>query len=124
MSIVQRKDVEIGRTDPNLAPVGYRTLLMFQLAEHFYRKEGLAKALLEHAPDRNLRSNAAELAALLAAGELDYIYDYKSVAEANGFDFVPLPLEIDLGNPKGEEVYATASVRVRGTKPGTEELVR
>src|SRR3954471_23603386 len=30
--ILRGKDVEVGRTDPNLAPVGYRTLLMFQLA--------------------------------------------------------------------------------------------
>ncbi len=37
-SILQRSDVEIGRTDPSIAPVGYRTLLMFQLAERFYRK--------------------------------------------------------------------------------------
>src|SRR3954469_9225855 len=83
--IVRRPRVEVGRTDPNLAPVGYRTLLMFDLAERFYKRAGLAAALLEHAPERNIRPNAAELAALLAAGELDYIYDYQSVAESNGF---------------------------------------
>ena len=48
---------------------------------------------------RNIRPNAAELAALLAAGELDYIYDYQSVAESNGFRFMQLPPEIDLGDP-------------------------
>ena len=90
-SILQRSDVEIGRTDPSIAPVGYRTLLMFQLAERFYRKPNLAASLLEHSPNRNIRPNAAELAALLAAGELDYIYDYQSVAESNGFGYVALP---------------------------------
>src|SRR5215207_9282221 len=86
-AVLLRRDVEVGRTDPNLAPAGYRTLLMFQLAERYYRTPGLAKSLVARAPQRNIRPNAAELAALLAAGELDYIYDYQSVAEANGFSF-------------------------------------
>jgi molybdate/tungstate transport system substrate-binding protein len=89
--ILRGKDVEVGRTDPNLAPVGYRTMLMLKLAQKFYREPGLANALLANAPPRNMRANAAELAALLSSGELDYIYDYQSVAEANGFRFVTLP---------------------------------
>ncbi len=120
MRIVTRSDVEVGRTDPALAPAGYRTLLMFQLAERFYNSPGLGASLLDHAPKRNLRSNAAELAALLAAGELDYIYDYQSVAESNGFRFVPLPGAVNLGDPARAAEYRTASVRVRGRTPGTE----
>ncbi len=116
--ILQRSDIEIGRTDPNLAPVGYRTLLMFDLAERYYRRAGLAAALLQHAPERNIRPNAAELAALLAAGELDYIYDYQSVAESNGFHFIAPPDAINLGDPAHAADYAVASVTVRGTAPG------
>src|ERR1051325_820188 len=41
-----------------------------------------------NAPARNMRGNAADLAALLAAGALDYIYEYQSVAESNGFRFI------------------------------------
>ncbi len=123
-TILQRGDVEIGRTDPNLAPVGYRTLLMFQLAERFYRKPGLAASLLEHAPDRNIRPNAAELAALLAAGELDYIYDYQSVAESNGFRYIALPPAIDLGDAERAKEYASVSVQVRGASPGTTTTVQ
>jgi molybdate/tungstate transport system substrate-binding protein len=117
-TILQRRDVEVGRTDPNLAPVGYRTLLMLQLAERYYKRAGLASALVRNAPDRNVRSNAAELAALLASGELDYIYDYQSVAEANGFRFISLPPQIDLGDANRAAEYATASVKVRGSAPG------
>jgi molybdate/tungstate transport system substrate-binding protein len=122
-SIVQRGDVEVGRTDPNIAPVGYRTLLMFQLAERFYKKPGLAKTLLDHAPERNIRPNAAELAALLAAGELDYIYDYESVAESNGFRFVVLPPQIDLSEPQRQRDYEAVSVKVRGNAAGTATIV-
>lgn len=118
-SILARSDVEVGRTNPDLAPVGYRTLLLFQLAEKYYKRPGLAKTLLAHAPERNIRPNAAELAALLAAGELDFIYDYQSVAESNGFHFIQLPPEIDLGDAKLEKVYGSVSVDVRGSEPGT-----
>ncbi len=123
ISIVQRRDVEVGRTDPNIAPVGYRTLLLFDLAERYYGQRRLASSLLAHAPPRNIRPNAAELAALLAAGELDYIYDYQSVAEANGFRFIPLPPAIDLGDPKRTADYARVSVRVRGSTPGQEVVL-
>jgi molybdate/tungstate transport system substrate-binding protein len=116
--MLRRPDVEVGRTDPSLAPVGYRTLLMFQLAERYYKQPGLAGSLLENAPDWNMRPNAAELAALLAAGELDYIYDYQSVAESNGFRYLILPNAIDLGDANRAADYATASVTVRGTAPG------
>jgi molybdate/tungstate transport system substrate-binding protein len=116
-TVLRRRDVQVGRTDPNLAPVGYRTLLMFQLAERHYKQPGLAASLLANAPERNIRPNAAELAALLAAGELDYIYDYQSVAESNGFRYLVLPGAIDLGDPNRAAEYAAASVTVRGTAP-------
>ena len=122
--VLRRNDVEVGRTDPDAAPVGYRTLLMLQLAERQYRKPGLARALEDNAPKRNMRANAAELAALLAAGELDYIYDYQSVAESNGFQFVQLPAEIDLGDPNRAAAYRDVTVTVRGSSPGATTSVR
>jgi molybdate/tungstate transport system substrate-binding protein len=122
--ILRRPDVEVGRTDPDVAPVGYRTLLMLQLAERHYHKPGLAKSLEANAPPRNMRANAAELAALLAAGELDYIYDYQSVAESNGFRFISLPADIDLGDPNHASGYRAVSTTVRGSAPGTTITVR
>lgn len=122
--ILGGNDVEVGRTDPNLAPVGYRTLLMFDLAERHYKSPGLARSLLAHAPEKNIRPNAASLAALLAAGELDFIYDYQSVAESNGFEFIRLPPEIDLGDPAQAALYERATVEVRGTSPGSKTTFR
>jgi molybdate/tungstate transport system substrate-binding protein len=113
--MLQRPDLQVGRTDPSLAPAGYRTLIMLELAERHYHQRGLAAALLANAPQRNVRANAADLAALLAAGELDYIYEYQSVAEANGFRYIALPPEIDLGDPSRAATYASATVQVAGT---------
>lgn len=93
-TILTRPDVEVGRSDPTMAPVGYRALSLFLQAELHYKIKDLALRLLANAPPKNVRANAADLAALLAAGELDYIYDYESVARANGFHFVQLPIEV------------------------------
>jgi molybdate/tungstate transport system substrate-binding protein len=111
-----RPDVLVGRTDPVLAPAGYRALLLYQLAERFYRQPGLAARLEARTPPRLIRGNAAELAALLEAGELDYIVEYESLARSHHFKYVVLPPEIDLGDPAHAADYARASVRVaRGT---------
>ncbi len=119
MDILARHDVQVGRTDPDLAPAGYRAMIMVQLAERFYHRPGLAATLLANAPKANMRGNAAELAALLSAGELDYIYEYQSVALANGFKVLNLPPEIDLGDPARASEYATAAIDVRGDTRGT-----
>ena len=112
--VLAMPDVQVGRPDPDLAPAGYRTLLMLQLAERHYRSPGLAARVLANAPRRNMRPNAAELATLLQTGELDYIFDYESVASAYGFKALHLPPAIDLGDPAQAAAYAAARVRVKG----------
>ena len=117
-SIVQRPGVQVGRSDPNLDPNGYRTLLTIQLAEKYYGKPGLYDSLLAHAPDNNVRPKEADLVGLLQAGEMDYIWSYESLATAAGLKFVQLPAAIDLSSPADSARYATVSVRVRGKTPG------
>jgi molybdate/tungstate transport system substrate-binding protein len=110
--ILLRPDVLLGRTDPALAPAGYRTLLLYRLAESFHREPGLAARLEARTPPRLLRANASELAALLSAGELDYIVEYESLARSVGLRHLALPPEIDLGDAAHAAEYARASVRV------------
>lgn len=111
-------DVQVGRADPDLDPAGYRTLLVFQLAERHYREPGLAARLLENAPKRNMRAKSAELVALLQAGELDYAWSYESVAQAAGLRYLTLPSAVDLGTAADSGAYATASVKVLGASRG------
>lgn len=110
--VLSRPDVRVGRSDPRLAPVGYRALLLYRLAEGYYRVPGLASRLEARTPPALIRSNASELVALLQAGELDYIVDYESLARANKLRFVTLPPQIDLGDPARADAYARATVRV------------
>jgi molybdate/tungstate transport system substrate-binding protein len=96
--ILTRPGIEVGRADPQAAPVGYRALTLMTLAALKYGQPTLAARLVENAPAKNVRSNAAELAALLAAGELDYIYDYESVARAQNFRYIVMPPDLN-GRP-------------------------
>jgi molybdate/tungstate transport system substrate-binding protein len=115
--ILTMPDVQVGRADPNRDPNGYRTLLVLQLAERFYREPGLAARLLANAPERNVRPKEADLVGLLEAGELDYIWSYESMAQAAGLEYVRLPEAIDLGSPAESTAYRLASVRVPGRSP-------
>jgi molybdate/tungstate transport system substrate-binding protein len=111
--VLLRPEVLVGRSDPELAPAGYRALLMYQLAESHYQQPGLAAMLASRTPPSLMRGNAAELAALLEAGELDYVVEYESLARSHGFRFVALPAAIDLGDARQASTYARAMVRVK-----------
>jgi molybdate/tungstate transport system substrate-binding protein len=115
--VVTRPDVQVGRSDPSLDPNGYRTLLVWQLAERFYKQPGLGQRLLATAPPRNVRPKEADLVGLLQAGEFDYIWSYESIAQGVGVRYVTLPQEIDLSAPEDSAAYAVASVRVAGKTP-------
>jgi molybdate/tungstate transport system substrate-binding protein len=115
--ILLRPGVEVGRADPNLDPNGYRTLLVFQLAELHHEQPGLAGRLLRAAPARNVRPKEVDLVALLQAGELDYIWSYESVAQASSLPYTRLPHEVDLGSPEDSAFYSRATVRVTGQGP-------
>lgn len=113
--VLLRPGVEIGRADPNRDPNGYRTLIVFQLAEKHYGVPGLSARLLASAADRNVRPKEADLVALLQAGELDYAWSYESMARAAGLRFITFPGRIDLGSPDDSLFYHSAQVSVAGS---------
>jgi molybdate/tungstate transport system substrate-binding protein len=117
--ILTRSDVEVGRSDPQLDPNGYRTLMVWQLAERASGQAGLAQRLAVQAPDRNVRPKEADLVGLLQAGELDYIWSYESLAKATDLKYVQLGDSVDLSNADHAAFYATASVSVRGATQGS-----
>lgn len=121
--VLERPSVEVGRSDPSLDPAGYRALFVAQLAERHYGIPGLADSLIAHEPARNVRPKSADLVALLQSGNLDYAWEYESVARSVGLSFVRLPSAIDLGDPALASQYARAAVRVPGAH-GSEIVVR
>ena len=116
--ILADERVSLGRADPDADPCGYRTIWTMQLAELYYQKPGLAGKLLAK---RNayIRPKEVDLLALLNAGELDYLFIYRSVARQHGFRYLTLPDEINLKNAELESYYRKAAVELSGPVPGT-----
>ncbi|NOR24460.1 MAG: tungstate ABC transporter substrate-binding protein WtpA [Desulforhopalus sp.] len=117
--ILQRKDVRWGHSDPNLDPCGYRSLMVMQLAEKYYGVQNLYENLLDNRPQENVKAKAVQLVELLKSGELDYGWEYLSVAVQHGLKYVPLDDKINLGSYINDTFYSQAEVKVTGKKPGT-----
>ncbi len=115
--VLERPRVEVGRADPATDPSGYRTLLVFQLAERHYGVPGLARRLLAAAPARNVRPREADQIALVEAGQLDYVWTYENLARQAGLPYRTLPSAVDLGAVADSAAYARAAVRVPGRTP-------
>jgi molybdate/tungstate transport system substrate-binding protein len=117
--ILTRDGVVYGHSDPDADPCGYRTLLVWQLAEAHYGVDGLSAKLEEHCPPENVRPKSVELIALLESGDMDYAWEYRSVAVQHGMRFVELPDEINLSMVEQADFYSQASVDIAGSEPGT-----
>lgn len=117
--VLRKKGVQYGHSDPNSDPCGYRTLLAWQLAEKYYKVPGLYEKLQAGCPLENVRPKETDLIALLEAGQLDYLFIYKSVCEQHHMPFVSLPDEVNLGSPKLADFYKQATVKISGKTPGS-----
>jgi molybdate/tungstate transport system substrate-binding protein len=98
-------DATLGRTDPDLDPLGYRTLFALALAGEYYDRPGLRDALADPRavyPETSLLSR-------LETGDLDAAVVYRSMAEDRGYDYVDLPVEIDLSDPARADAYREVS---------------
>jgi len=116
--VTTRPGVQVGRSDPTLDPAGYRALMAMQLAERYYHQPGLAAKLQAAASAANVRPKSADLVALLQTGNLDYAWEYESVARKLGLRFVDLPREVDLGDPTLATTYSAASVDISPRSSG------
>jgi molybdate/tungstate transport system substrate-binding protein len=92
--ILSAEGVTIGRADSAIAPAGRHALGVLRRAEAYYGQRGLTQQLLSRSGPRLVRPNATELAALLDAGQVDFILEYESVARQFGFRYVKLPADL------------------------------
>ena len=116
--ILLKKEIAFGRADPDRDPCGYRTVMVFQLAQKHYGIDGLSKALIDKHGLKYMRPKETDLLALLESGEIDYLFIYYSVAAQHNLKYVKLPDEINLGRPALADAYSSASVQVTGKNPG------
>jgi molybdate/tungstate transport system substrate-binding protein len=117
--ILQREGVTYGRSDPDQDPCGYRTLMVWQLAEKHYEGASGLYDKLYGADGDMMRPKSVDLIALLETGDMDYAFEYTSVAAQHSLNYVELPPQINLADASYKDFYAEASVDIAGTEPGT-----
>src|SRR5271170_7443596 len=108
--VLQQQDVQTAYADPESDPEGYNTVIAWTLAESYYHLPGLAARLRASIPQKNIRGDSTQLLALLSAGEIDYAWEYRSVAEEHHLKFLRLPKEINLSDPGLAATYKTACI--------------
>ncbi len=115
--VLTRDGVRLGRADPNTAPVGYQTLMVWQLAEAAGLKGGatggLASQLLGRCAKEHVTHDEAELLALLESRAVDYAFLFRSTAEDHHLKVLSLPPEINLSRQALANRYAGARVEIQ-----------
>lgn len=122
MDILQRKDVNFSRSDSDSDPCGYRTVMVFKLAEKYYGMPGLADRLASKNMEF-IRPKEVDLVALIESNAVDYMFQYKSVAIQHNLKYIELPENINLGNPRKNDNYNSVSVEITGSTPNSKMTV-
>ena len=107
--VLSEQGFKLGRTDPDLDPKGYYTILMSKLANSYYKDPNIKQRILGE--DKNPKQLFPEetLITTLETGHLDAIVAYKHEAVARGLEYIALPPQINLGNPSFSNFYKTAT---------------
>lgn len=127
--IFLRDGVKVGHSNPNMDPCGYRSIMVTQLAEKYYKVDGFYEKLFGYGDSYKVgkedkskvvvRPKETDLLALIEAKAYDYLYIYKSVAEQHGLKYITLPKEVSLKDNEFADFYKTSAFKIDGKKPGT-----
>lgn len=133
-TILTKRGVKWGFSNPNDDPCGYRTLISIGLASIYYKNYQLVMDLLNKyvnisfQKDSNtihiktpkdfkikgkkifIRPKSVGLLGLLESGVIDYAFEYKSIALQRGLLYIELPPEINLGNLQYASFYKKSRV--------------
>lgn len=116
--ILLREKVTFGRSNQNLDPCGYRTLMVWQLAEQYYHQEGLFRRLDRKCNKEWIYPKSYDLASDVLVGKLNYAFEYLCVANQFGLNYLTLPEKINLSNPAHASYYSKATVSLQGKNSG------
>jgi len=115
--ILTRDGVRLGRADPDTAPIGYQTLMVWQLAESSaaYGSSGirLSDRLKAQCSKNHVVHDEAELLGLLESRSIDYAFLFRSTAEDHHVKILALPPEINLSRQDQAARYQSAQVEIR-----------
>ena len=135
--ILENKEVRIGFSSPNDDPCGYRTLMALYLSDIYYGKsifenvvENNTGIKIENSvitvPDDSsllngstkifIKQKSVDLLADLETGNIDYAFEYLSVAKQHNLNYIRFPDEINLSNSSLSSNYSKAVVKLADGK--------
>lgn len=103
--------VKIGISNPVSDPAGLRGWLVLEAAGSLYsggNQQAYVSPLLQNTGNVT-GTNAAALVAPLQAGQIQFLFIYKSAAVSDGLKFVALDAHVNLGSPSLSSFYSTFS---------------
>jgi molybdate/tungstate transport system substrate-binding protein len=103
--------VRFGRTDPDLDPLGYRTLFALELASDHYGTDADLRAAV---PERDQLYPETQLLGGFETGAIEAAVVYRNMAVARGYEFLDLPAAVDLSDPSRASAYAEATYTLPG----------
>jgi molybdate/tungstate transport system substrate-binding protein len=124
-TLLQTPGLKLGRTDPNTDPQGRDFIYMLELAQKYYHlpSDTVSKILGTTDPGTSSSSQIyaeSSLDSTLQSGQLDASSAFITQAKELGLDYIPLPVQINLGSAALASTYKTASVTIKsGTKSGS-----
>jgi molybdate/tungstate transport system substrate-binding protein len=113
--VLRTPGLKLGRTDPEVDPKGYRTILAMELADRLYGLP-LRESILgsDRNPAQILPSET--LLTRLESGELDAAFVYLVESSARKLPTLDLSSEVNLGDPKFAARYREVSVTIKGVE--------
>jgi molybdate/tungstate transport system substrate-binding protein len=114
--------VRISGSHPFLDPAGYRSHLMFQLAQTYYHVPNLSNLLLEHYTilPAVVGPSATNGPTMGRDYNFQFIYEHSAAAAAKNdpaYRYVAVPDHIDLSTAANNSDYAQAAVTIPGIGP-------
>ncbi|MGB9728331.1 MAG: tungstate ABC transporter substrate-binding protein WtpA [Thermoprotei archaeon] len=115
--VITRSGVIVGVSDKDRDPSGYRAVLVTKLASMYYYHDNhtLYDVLYKDKYSKGelvIKPKEVDLLAPLESGQIDYVISYYSLAVQHHLNYVTLPPQINLGDPKYAEIYSKVSVVV------------
>ncbi|MFA6612537.1 MAG: tungstate ABC transporter substrate-binding protein WtpA [Dehalococcoidales bacterium] len=136
--VLSRDDVRLGMADPRLDASGYRALMLCQFANMYYERPDIFYNIISRNINGPIRVNpdgdgyritvpeiisskrdnfyfrgfTVQLISLLEAGQIDYAFMYKSMAQQQGFEFLDLPPQVDMSSEEMAQDYAKVVVHI------------
>ena len=112
--------VKIGIGNPNADPAGYRAWIVLEAASQAYAQNSSFFGNRIIANNGNVTAaSAADLVGPLETGQIQFLFIYKSAAIAHKLNYLELPDQVNLGNPKYSQFYSKFSYQLsKGVQKG------